>query len=67
MAAIRLQVDEVKLCVKNTQLYLHGVRRDAAGRVLDHIDLVLPWMFERAIANIDAINSRSLEDDGSSD
>ena len=66
MAAIRLQVDEVKLCVKDTQLYLRGVRRDSAGRVLDHIDLILPWTFERAVANIDAINSRAREDDDSS-
>ena len=63
MATIRLQVDEVKLCVKNAQLYLHGVCRDAAGRVVDHIDLILPWAFQRAVANLDAINYHSLEDD----
>lgn len=62
MAEIRLQVHEVKLCVKNAQLYLHGVRRDAAGRIIDHVDLILPWAFQRAVANLDAINYHSLED-----
>lgn len=65
MAQIRLQVDEVKLCVKNAQRYLHGVRRDVAGRIVDHIDLILPWTFERAIANLDAINYHSLDDENS--
>ena len=63
MAAIRLQVHEVKLCVKNAQLYLHGVRRDAAGHIIDHIDLILPWGFQRALAHLDAMNSHSLEED----
>ena len=63
MAAIRLQVDEVQLCVKNTQFCLHGVRRDAAGHIIDHIDLILPWTFQRAVANLDAINYHSLEDE----
>ena len=53
----------MKLCVKNAQLYLHGVRRDVAGRIIDHIDLILPWAFQRAVSNLDAINYHSLEDD----
>lgn len=56
MAHIRLHVNEVKLCVKNTQLFLHGVRRDAQGRVVDHVDLILPWAFERALANLDHLD-----------
>ncbi len=59
MAHIRLQVNEVKLCVKDAQLYLHGIRRDEAGRVVDHIDLILPWNFQRAVANVDNINAHS--------
>jgi len=53
MADIRLKVDEVKLCVKGAQLYLHGVRRDRDGQVVDHVDLMLPWNFQRAVANLD--------------
>jgi len=53
MAHVRIHVNEVKLCVKNAQLYLHGVRRDGQGRVVDHVDVVLPWAFERALANLD--------------
>lgn len=63
MAEVRLHVNEVKLCVKGAQLYLHGVRRDGDGRVLDHIDLILPWAFERALANLDGMNYHSLDDD----
>lgn len=65
MAAIHLQVDEVQLCVKNAQLYLHGVRRDAAGQIIDHIDLILPWTFQQALSrltNLDGINYQSLND-----
>ena len=65
MADIRLQVHEVRLCIKNAQLYLHGVRRDAEGRIVDHVDLILPWNFQRALANFDAIDYHSLDDDSS--
>ena len=61
MTHIRLQVHEVKLCVKNAQLYLHGVRRDAEGRIVDHVDLILPWSFQRAVANVDNIERHALD------
>ena len=63
MADIRLRVDEVKLCVKDAQLYLHGVRRDVDGRVVDHVDLILPWNFQRAVTNLDGIHYGSLDDE----
>ena len=65
MADIRLQVDEVKFCVKDARVYLHGVRRDAEGRIVDHVDLILPWNFQRALANFDGIDYRSLDDETS--
>ncbi|GEM_PF-4032681 len=61
MADIRLQVNEVKLCIKNARLYLHGVRRDAEGRVVDHVDVILPWNFQRAITNLDNIDYHALD------
>lgn len=60
MADIRLQVNEVRLCIKDAQLYLHGIRRDAEGRVVDHVDLILPWTFQRTVANLDNIDYHSL-------
>ena len=63
MADIRLRVDEVRLCIKDAQLYLHGVRRDSDGRIVDHVDLILPWNFQRAVANVDNIEDHSLEND----
>jgi len=62
MADIRLKVDEVKLCIKDEKLYLHGVRRDLAGHIVDHVDLILPWSFQRAVANLDNIESHSSDD-----
>lgn len=59
MAHIRLEVDEVRLCVKNERLFLHGLRRDTEGRVVDHVDLVLPWTFQRALTHLDNINSHA--------
>ena len=64
MADIRMDVNEVTLCVKGARLLLHGIRRDAQGRIIDHVDLVLPWSAQRALANIanlDGIDYRSLE------
>jgi hypothetical protein len=61
MADIRLTLDEVQLCVKEAQLVLHGVRRDAEGRVVDHVDITLPWGFQRTVANFDGIDYRSLD------
>lgn len=63
MANIRMQVDEAALCVQDAQLILHGVRRDVAtSRVLEHIDIVLPWDFQRTLMNFDGINYQSLND-----
>jgi len=64
MADIRLQLDEVRLCIKNAQLILHGVRHDATGHIVDHVDLTLPWSVQQALsrlANFDGINYRSLD------
>ena len=63
MAEIRLRLDEVKLCIKDAQLILHGVRRDASGAVADHIDIALPWECRQALdrlTNFDGIDYRSL-------
>ena len=63
MANIRMQVDEAALCVQGAQLILHGVRRDVTtSRVLEHIDIVLPWNFQRTLTNLDGINYESLDD-----
>jgi hypothetical protein len=61
MAEIRLKLDEVKLCVKDAQLILHGVRLDAQGYIIDHVDIALPWDFQRTVANFDGIDYRSLD------
>ena len=66
MADIRLQVDEVKLCRKDAKLFLHGVRRDAHGRLVDHVDVILPWAFERALANLDNLDRMSCCDEQTS-
>jgi len=66
MADIRLKLDEVKLCIKNAQLVLHGVRHDATGAIADHIDLVLPWSAQQTLQgflNLDGINYQSLNGD----
>ncbi len=66
MADIRLKLDEVKLCVKDAQLLLHGVRRDSNGQLVDHIDITLPWSFHQALGrlvNFDGINYQSLNDE----
>lgn len=66
MADIRLKLDEVKLCIKNAQLVLHGIRHDATGAIADHIDLVLPWNAQQALQgfmNLDGINYQSLNGD----
>lgn len=60
MADIRLRVDEVKLCVKDAQLFLHGVRKDSAGHIVDHVDLILPWNFQHALTNLDGIDYQSI-------
>jgi hypothetical protein len=63
MADIRLQVDEVKLCIKDAQLTLPGVRHDRGGYIVDHIDIVLPWEFQHTLstlANLDGIDYRLL-------
>ena len=63
MADIRLQLDEVKLCIKDVRLTLHGVRHDRSGHIIDHIDIVLPWEFQHTLsklANLDGIDYRLL-------
>ena len=63
MADIRLKLDEVKLCIKDAQLILHGVRRDASGAIADHVDIALPWSCQQALgrlANFDGIGYQSL-------
>ena len=62
MADIRLKLDAVLWSIKDAQLILHGVRRDATGAVTDHVDIALPWGFQRTLTNFDGINYRSLED-----
>ena len=64
MAEIRLRLDEVKLCIKNAQLILHGVRCDVSGQIVDHIDITLPWGFQKCVsrlANFDGIDYHSLD------
>lgn len=66
MADIRLKLDEVKFCIKNAQVVLHGIRRDATGAIADHIDIALPWNAQRilsTLANFDGINYESLNGD----
>lgn len=65
MADIRLKLDEVKLCIKDMQFMLHGVRRSAAGQIIDHVDIVLPWSAQHALSqltNFDGINYHSLNE-----
>jgi len=56
-----MALDDVRLCIKGAQLILHGVRFDANGQIADHIDIVLPWGFQRALSNFDGIDYRSLD------
>jgi hypothetical protein len=66
MADIRLKLDEVKLCIKNAQLVLHGIRHDATGAIADPIDLARPWSAQQALQgllNVDGINDQSLNGD----
>ena len=65
MADIRLRLDEVRLCIKDAQLMLHGVRHDEAGHIVDHVDITLPWSCQQALsrlANFDGIDDRSLNE-----
>jgi hypothetical protein len=64
MADIRLTLDEVRLCIKDAQLILHGVRCDASGQIVDHIDIALPWNFQQTLArlqNFDGMDYLSLD------
>lgn len=68
MADIRLKLDEVKLCIKDMQFMLHGVRYGHNKQVVDHVDIVLPWGFQQALgrlANFDGINYGLLDEEAS--
>jgi len=66
MADVRMRLDEVRLCIKDAQLVLHGVRRNSGGEVIDHVDIALPWGFRDALVkpvNLDGINYPSFNDE----
>ena len=65
MADIRLRIDEVFGFIKNAEIVLHGVRRDAQGKIIDHIDLALPLACRqmlRNLKNMDGVDYASLGD-----